>query len=124
MNLADIYSEDELNYDAELIYNQIRDDILGFDFTVSSMDPEGIAALLAPDGASTVLGTFDNFADREQRELVLDNVEDFDTERVVVVTGRTLIDGYHHVIAAHKTRRSVPFIDLAEAVAPDDMRPA
>jgi hypothetical protein len=51
---------------------------------------------------------------REQKELVLQKMKRFDPKRVVVIAGTTLLDGYHHVMAAIKMKQSVRYINIYE----------
>jgi hypothetical protein len=114
MKLTDLYDEGQLTNEEELLFNFVDEDNLEQDFTVSTMEHAGLSKLLASDGASSVIAVYNDHATAVQRAIVGDNVKRFDEDRVVVVSGSYLIDGFHHVVAAHKLGLDVKFIDLSE----------
>lgn len=124
MKLSEIYTAAELDDEDELLYHHASEEALTFDFTVKVLTASDIAELTAADGMSRVVDVFEDHAEDAQRNLVDEKMAQFDADRVIVISGDDLVDGYHHAIAAWMLGCEVRCIDLAEAVAPDDLQPS
>lgn len=114
MKLTDILSADELSDEDEMLFHFLpeEDEIAVIDFGTREIDPADIPRLLMPDGVTPVIAAFEDFAEDEQRELVAWKTANFDEDRVLVVKGLTLLDGQHHLVAAHRLGREVTVLDL------------
>ncbi|MCE6973403.1 hypothetical protein, partial [Cereibacter sphaeroides] len=65
-------------------------------------------------GRTSPVDAFRCHAKRWQRELVKQKVADFDRDRILICRGTRLIDGNHHLVAAHRLGEPVWIIDLDE----------
>jgi len=118
IGLLDIYDQDELDNEEELLYHLLWEGAETCAFEVEQLDPVGFGAILAPDGSTTVMEAYRDYAEVAQRALVAHRTRNFDEERVIVMQGKRLIDGYHHFMAAANIGRPVMFIDLEKAIEP------
>ena len=114
MKLTDNYDNYELRDEDELLAQYVDDEILEQDFTVTTLEAAGLTKLMTPDGATTVLEAFKLHATKAQKSIVIYSKKYFNEDRVIVVSGQTVIDGYHHVVAAHQLGKDVRLIDLEE----------
>ncbi len=115
--LLDMYSSSELNDDTEVIYHYVPEDFEDCQFDVFTIEPDSIPRLIAPgDGRSLLVDVFAEFATEEQREIVAEKKSAFDADRIVVMSGSIVLDGNHHVMAAHQLGESFQAIDLENPV--------
>jgi hypothetical protein len=117
VSLADIYDEDELRdiYDEEAedtLYHWLEEDWPEQVFEVHVMQPEEFHELFSHDNRTKVLDAFEDLAEDWQRDLVASKTKNFDKDRVIVRSGKMLLDGYHHFCAAAKLGEPVLYIDL------------
>lgn len=113
VRLLDLYDQEELENPLEALHEFVTPDLLDKDFRVLEMQPAELKRLETFKDSTTILEMY-RHATREQKELVLQKMKRFDSKRVVIIAGTTLLDGYHHVMAAIKLNRSVLYINLYE----------
>lgn len=114
IKLSDIYEEDELYDESEVLYQWISPEDHDHDFTIHTMQPEELLKLQTAFGEDTVYDAYNTHASREQKKIVQDKIKNFDNNRIVVIANKTLIDGNHHVIAAIKLNKPARYIDIYE----------
>jgi hypothetical protein len=112
VKLTDLYSLDELNDETELLYHSISPEDFNRGYRVKTMRPRTLMRLGAQHEES-VYEAFNDCATPAQHRLVRRKMAKFDEKRIVVVTRRLLLDGYHHVVAAINLNKPVKYIDLA-----------
>ncbi|WP_411839872.1 hypothetical protein [Paracoccus sp. ME4] len=114
MKLTDILSPEELSDEDETLFHFLpeEDEIAEIDFGTREIEAADIPQLLMPDGVTPVIEAFDDFAEAEQRDLVACKMADFDEDRILVVKGMIVLDGQHHLVAAHRLGREVTVLDL------------
>lgn len=113
MKLLDLYDQEELENPREALHDFVTPDLLDKDFQVLEMQPAELKRLESFRDNTTIPEMY-RHSSREQKELVLQKMKRFDSQRVVVIAGTTLLDGYHHVMAAIKLNRSVQYINIYE----------
>lgn len=114
MKLIEIYQSGDLDDETEAIWNFLpaEEDMDLIDFGTRTIGADELGTLLMPDGMTPVLEAFEDFAEDEQRELVGWKMANFDEDRVLVVNGLCVLDGQHHLVAAHRLGREVTVLDL------------
>lgn len=113
VRLSDLYSNSELRDESERI-GQIG---LGWDdcdtpLPVKEMSAEEAKRVLAAPG-ETVFDVY-RHATKDQKRLVAGKVKSFENDRIIVLEGEYLIDGFHHLIAAIKANMPIRYIDLGD----------
>lgn len=116
MKLTDIYTEDELNQEDELLFHVASDEALVFDFEVRTLSHASLAGVMTHRGDASVIDSMSLYATQEQLELIAHKVAHFDEARVLVMEGESLVDGNHHLAAAHRAGRDVFYIDLGQSI--------
>lgn len=111
LRLLDIYDQDEIDNPLEAMHSFITPDLMDKSFEVQEMGPSQLKRLQSWKDSTTIVEMYRE-ASREQKELVLAKMKRFDATRVVVTAGATLLDGYHHVMAAIKLKRPVRYINI------------
>lgn len=112
IKLSDIYTEKELWDEDEAIYHFVNEDDFDKDFEVQQMSAEQAKNLKTIKGDMTAFDAFMEFADEDQQSIVQYKIENFDPNRIVVVSGDHLIDGNHHVMAAISLGKPIYYIDV------------
>lgn len=114
MKLNEIYAPGDLDDEDEVIWHFLPDgeDLDLIDFGTRTVATAELGSLLMPDGMTPVIEAFEDFADPDQRELVEWKMANFDEDRVLVVSGLRVLDGQHHLVAAHRLGRAVTLLDL------------
>jgi hypothetical protein len=112
VKLNDIY-DDEIDED-ELLFHYIDDDMMNYPYTVREIIPKDAKNLLTAIGDMTILDAFKHYADKEQKNMIKDKIKHFDDNRIIVLHGKKVLDGNHHLIAAIKLNKKIRFIDLSE----------
>lgn len=124
INLTELYSEDELRDDNEILFHHLPEDVEGTNFEVRQMPASGLVRVLTPLGDVSLVQAFSDHADADQKELVREKMRSFDQDRIVVLNELRAIDGNHHLIAAFLSRQPVLFIDLSRPVPRTDPNPS
>lgn len=117
IKLTDLYDDDELRDETEALYNYVTEEDLIQDFTVKVMSPDEAKTYTTHRNDMTVYDAFVQFADRDQKILVRQKKQQYDTSRIIVVCNKTVVDGNHHLVAGILAKQPIRYIDLAE---PDD----
>lgn len=112
IRLTDIYTGAELMDETEMLGLAVCGNDFERDLRVTLLSASGLATLTHRD--ETVIELYEREATKSQRSLVKRKMKNFDEDRIVVVEGTDLIDGFHHVIAAHLLGRDVQVIDLCQ----------
>lgn len=118
MRIQDLYPEDDLDDEIDLLFSELSDEALEFDFEVRSLTHAETSQALTPIGDLTVAEAMHDLADADQWEIVRYKQENFDAQRVIVMRGESVIDGNHHLMAAHLSGRGVNYIQLEDAPEP------
>jgi len=114
MRLTDIYTSGELDDEDEALFHAMSEEALEASFDVRDVPHDRLGDLMTMMGDMPVLQAFSDHASPDQEELVRWKMAHFDEERVIVLEGNRVIDGNHHLVAAHRSGRPVRTIDLAE----------
>lgn len=113
--IPDLYEdEDELYDDSEIISSFIDEEDLEREYTVNYMTPEVAKTLTTAKNDATVLETYYNHAEEEQKNIVNDKMKSWDDERIIVIMNKTVLDGNHHLVAGILSSRNIKYIDIAE----------
>ncbi len=112
MQLSDIYDIRDLDDEEEFLFHHLDEEDLSRDFAVQTLAHDQIAHLLHPDRTSHILELYRDFGDARAQDVVARKMLDFDTDRIVLIRGQVLLDGYHHVVAAHQLGHCVRCLDL------------
>lgn len=123
IQLKDIYNPSEMDDEFEALFHEIDERSIDGCFEVKELLPENLRALQTYMGDMSVIDAYHLFAEPGQDNRVTQLMENFDDERVIVVRGNRVIDGNHHLVAAHKLGRPVQAIDL-DCVMESDPYPA
>ena len=118
MKIQDLYPEEDLDDEIELLLSELSDDALEFEFEVRSLTHAQTARALTPIGDLTVAEAMHSLADADQWEIICHKQENFDAQRVIVMRGESVIDGNHHLMAAHLSGRGVNYIQLEDVPEP------
>ena len=84
------------------------------EFIPRRLDPDAFGSLMTADGMTSSLDAFTLHAEQWQRELVDRKAAHFDRERILICRGNLLVDGNHHLVAAHRLGEPVWIVDLDE----------
>lgn len=121
IKLTDIYDERDLWDEDEAISIHVDDASLKLSYEKRVIPHADLASLVSMDGTSTVISVYEDHGDEDQKELVAWKVKEFEEDRVIVIMGNVVIDGNHHLVAAHLSGRDVTAIDLNEPVNEPEM---
>ena len=114
MRPIDLYEPADLLDPTERISQEIPPAEWEDSFIVTNISHEDLRLLDCGDESMTILELFERTATPSQRALVESKARDFDDDRIIVISGYTVIDGQHHVVAAHKAGRDVVALDLSQ----------
>jgi hypothetical protein len=114
IRLQDLYDDYELNDSSEAKYNFLSPEDLNKQFTIKTMSPQEMKNLKTHFGDNTVIDVYKNFATPDQKQIVDDKIKYFEHDRIVLIANKTLLDGYHHVVAGILSNRPVKYIDIYE----------
>ncbi|EPX83936.1 hypothetical protein Salmuc_01711 [Salipiger mucosus DSM 16094] len=123
MRLTDLYDMRDLDDDEEMLFHAVSDDALEFDFEVRTMPAGQITTVKTALGDLTVVEAMEALAEDWQHELIAFKRENFDEDRVVILEDDRIIDGNHHLVAAHLEGRDLRYIQLTDAPEPAPPRP-
>lgn len=112
LRLDEIYDEEQLEDPSEALHEFISPEDLDVAFLVKTMQPAEIAKLETFRDTSTIVEMYESGAGPKQKKIVEDKMKRFDASRVIVIAGTTLLDGYHHAIAAIKLDKPVRYINV------------
>lgn len=112
VKLSDLYDYDEFSDDSEALHDFTEESDYDKSFVVKSMNPETAKKLQTFRDDMTVIDAYDDFATKEQKNLVKWKMRNYDNDRIVVIAGKTLVDGNHHVVAAILSGKPIKYIDL------------
>lgn len=115
MKLQDNYTPEELRDEDEAISHSLTEEAMRTDFDLHPVLHREISSLLTMRGDMTVVEAYNEFADPEQQSLVEEKTINFDEDRIVILDGLRVVDGNHHLIAAHLTGRSIKTINLEDS---------
>ena len=115
-SLTDFYDEFELNDTSEALHEFISEDDFDTKFTVRIANADQLKTLKTHMGEDTVYDAFNNFATDEQKAIVQNKINRWDSSRIVVIANQTLLDGYHQVVAAILSNRPQKYIDIYEEI--------
>lgn len=115
LRLQDLYDEYELWDETEALFHHIDDEVLAFSFERKRLPAAEIENVLTTMGDVSLLEAYRVFATADQRALVADIASDFPADRTIILKAGCVIDGCHHLIAAHERQEDVFFIDLKDA---------
>jgi hypothetical protein len=116
VSLTDFYDESELNDTSEALHEFVSEDDFNTKFTVRLANSDQLKTLKTHMGEDTVLDVFNDFATEEQKQIVQNKIDRWDSTRIVVIANQTLLDGYHQVIAAILSNRPQKYIDIYEEI--------
>lgn len=120
--IEDLYDNREITDDRELLGQMLPEyDWEGFDFTVGTKSFDDLSKLVGNDGSTPVLDAFEHYADLDSEAIVEGKVKDFDEDRIIVLMGKVVLDGNHHLVAAERLGKSVRFIDLEESLEKENL---
>lgn len=114
VKLTDLYDEDELFDQREMLAKYIDLADLDRDFVVHTMTPAQATTYVTARDDMTVVDAFKSFASREQKRVVRDKAKRYDADRIIVVFNRSVIDGNHHLMAGIMAKQPIKYIDLSE----------
>jgi len=114
VKLEDLYDWHELNDESETLYHWIDDNDLKNVFEVQTMMPAQAKHLETAKNDMTVYDAFKKFATKDQKALIKNKSKNYDPNRIIVLSGNTVIDGNHHVIASILNNKPLKYIDLSE----------
>jgi hypothetical protein len=125
VRLLDIYDELELDDEEEALYHFVCEDHEEVFYEVTEMEPDFFERLVSSsDGHSSILQLYRDHANKDQKSIVADKVDNFDEDRIVVLNRHIVVDGNHHIIAAAQLGRSIKVIDLENPVPKNTMNKA
>jgi hypothetical protein len=113
VRLTDLYDESELTDPSEFLHNYIDEDDLERDFMVFQMTPQEARAYQTARDDMSVFDAFRQFASKAQKQLVKDKRLRYDTNRIIVVINKTVVDGNHQLVAGILAKQPIKYIDLA-----------
>jgi len=109
--ITSLYTPNELMDEKELISQYAPPIDWNIPLTIHTMHSDELKNL--ENSNANILNSFRN-ANKTQRDIVKRKIEHFDHERIVVLYGKEVIDGNHHIIAAIRAKKSIRYIDLSE----------
>lgn len=112
MQLTDLYDARDLADEEEFLFHHVDEKDLSRDFEVQILEHHQLALLLHPDQTTRILDLYREHGDARAQDTVTRKMLDFDTDRIVLTRGQILIDGFHHVVAAHQLGHPVRTLDL------------
>lgn len=112
IRLDDIYDWHELNDESESLYHYIDREDLKKDFVVQQMSPEQAKHLETIKNDMTVFDSYIQFASKSQKRLVNFKIKHYDTNRIIVIAGDSVVDGNHQVIASILANKPLKYINL------------
>ncbi len=112
VRLSDLYTYDEFKDESEALYDFSDDSDYEKEFTVHEMPPQSASKLQTFRNDTTVMDAYRRFARKEQKDIVKQKMRLYDKDRVVIVAGTTLLDGYHHVVASVLLGKPIKYINL------------
>jgi hypothetical protein len=115
LRLDEIYDKEQLEDPSEALHQFISPEDLDVAFPVKTMQPSEVAKLETFRDTSTIMEMYEACAGPKQKKIVRDKMKRFDASRVIVIAGTTLLDGYHHAIAAIKLNKPVRYINIYDA---------
>lgn len=114
--IPDIYEdEDDVFDETEIRSYFISEDDLENEFTIMDMGIEEAKLLETGRGNETVWSTFNELATKDQRNIIKHKIKNWDDDRIIVIMGKTVLDGYHQLIANILSGKRVKYIDLQES---------
>lgn len=114
VRLSDIYDSSELRDSSErigLAVDERGSSFVDEPFQVGKMKPSALTKLRC--NGEPILQAFKG-AEAWQKRLVKQKTNAFDANRIVVLDGREIIDGNHHVVAAIQADQPILYIDIGE----------
>ncbi len=113
--VPDLYDDEYEAMDSEEQRSAfIEEEDFETDFTVFTMTPEQAKKVLTLRGDMTVFDAYQELGDKRAKSMIKDKTTTYDKERIVLMMGENLLDGYHHLIAGILTNNPVKYIDLME----------
>ena len=112
IQLKDIYNPADMDDEFEALFHEIDERSIDGCFEVTEIPADDLRSLQTYMGDMSVIDSYHLFAEPGQDDRVTELATNFDEERVIVIRGNRLIDGNHHLVAAHKLGRPVQVIDL------------
>lgn len=113
--VPDIYEdEDEAREEEELRHAFIHDDHFLESFEVKTMPVSTVKKLKISN--DYIIDVYHDHAYDEQKELVQDKIDNWDEDKIVVMDGSIVVDGYHQVVAAILSNRAINYIDLDKGI--------
>ena len=114
IKLTDLYDDNELNDETEIMYNFIDVDDSNRNFKVHTMTPQQAKNIKTASKDTTVYQSYKDFATKEAKLLVNEKIKYWDRDRIILLINDVLLDGNHHFIAGIKTNKPIKYINLAE----------
>ena len=119
VTIFDVVSDETLNDQDEAIsefINPEEERFHNYRYKILQLSPSKAKTLfLSATGETPVYKAFQN-ASPSQRKIVKEKIKNFDDERVIVASNRTLLDGYHHLIAAIQLNKPISYIDIQQPI--------
>lgn len=114
IRLIDIYSPSELSDESEVIAHEVSPMEWDQPLTVKTMTPDEAKRVESRHPGLSLIDSYTKDASKKQKKIVADKIAKYDEERIVVLSGDTIIDGNHHVIAGILGGKPILYVDLAE----------
>ena len=113
--IPDLYEDEEEVFDTSEIRSEFIDESdLEKEFTIKVMEPQVAKTIESSISNSTVWEVYNASSSNEQKKLVQYKVKNWDDDRIVLLMGKTLLDGNHHLIAGILSNNKIKYIDLSE----------
>lgn len=116
ISLLDLYSRRDLSDEEEILHQFVDEELEDATFEVLIMAPQSFDGLRCHDGATKPMDAFRDHAERWQKDMVADLCKNLPEDRIILVSGNLVVDGYHHLVAAAQLGRSVNYIDLEQPI--------
>ena len=116
MKLSDLYTPNEYEDEEETLGLAVMNNpgLVDIDFRVRHLPHAELVNLMTYFGEEQkIMDVYEDFADEDQRETVKAMIQNFDTDRIVVLENNRIVDGNHHVTAAILSGQDIRAIDLS-----------